>query len=165
MLKKPPNRRRLNQRFIETVKPEGKRKLYWDTVRQGLVLSVEPTGHKSYKLIYTINNRSRWYTIGNAGKVGLKEARSIARYRMGDVYHDVDIQAERQIIRKAGTFEDLADQYLEEHAKLRNRSWKQADFLVRSSSRPGEVVTSPDKFHRLRRDHMKRPFIGKRTYL
>ncbi len=127
-----PSRYRLNDRLVKTVKTEAKRKLYWDTVQPGFVLSVEPTGHKSFKLIYTFNNRPRWYTIGNANKVGLKEARSIARSRMGEVYSGVDVQAERQDARKAGTFEELAHRYVEEHAKRRNKSWEQADFLVRT---------------------------------
>jgi hypothetical protein len=46
--KSPPSRCRLNDRFVKTVKPEAQRKLYWDTIQQGLVLGVEPTGHKSY---------------------------------------------------------------------------------------------------------------------
>ncbi len=97
----PPNRGRLNDRFVRTVKPEAKRKLRWDTVQQGLVLCVEPTGHKSYKLIYTFNNHPRWYTIGNAAKVALKDARDIARKRMGEVYGGVDVQAERQAAKKS----------------------------------------------------------------
>jgi hypothetical protein len=98
-----PNRRRLNDRFVKTVKPEAKRTLYWDTVQPGFVLSVEPTGHKSYKLIYTFDNRSRWYTIANATKIGLKEARGIARNRTGDVYGGEDVQAKRQAVRTAHT--------------------------------------------------------------
>jgi integrase len=130
--KNPPNRCRLYDRLIKTVKPEAKRKLYWDTIQPGLVLSVEATGHKSFKLIYTFNGRARWFTIGNASKVGLKEARDIARKRMGDVYNGVDVQAERQATRNAGTFEQLAYRYVEDHAKRRNKSWRQADFLVRT---------------------------------
>jgi integrase len=135
--KSPPNRCRLNDRLVKTAKPEAKRRLYWDSIQPGLVLSVEATGHKSFKLIYTFNGRARWYTIGNAGKVGLKEAREIARKRMGEVYSGVDVQAERQATRSAGTFEQLAHRYVEEHAKRRNKSWRQADFLVRTYLLPG----------------------------
>jgi integrase len=120
----------LNDRLVKTVKPEAKRRLYWDTIQSGLVLAVEPSGHKSLKLIYTFNGRARWYTIGNASKVGLKQAREIARKRMGEVYGGVDVQSERQAARQAGTFEQLAHRYVEEHAKRRNKSWQQADFLV-----------------------------------
>ena len=80
-----PNRRRFNDRFVKTVRPASKRTLYWDTLQQGLVLAVEPTGHKTYKLIYSMWGRPRWYTIGSANKIGLKEARQIAREKMGDV--------------------------------------------------------------------------------
>jgi integrase len=128
--KSPPSRHRLNDRFVKTVVPEARRRLYWDTIQPGLVLCVEQTGHKSYKLIYTFKGRARWYTIGNASKVGLKEARDIARKRMGEVYSGLDVQAERQAVRQASTFEQLAGRYVEEHAKRRNKSWRQADFLV-----------------------------------
>jgi ribosomal protein L14 len=122
----------LNDRLVKTVKPDTKRKLYWDTLQPGLVLSVEPTGSKSYKLIYTFNNRARWFTLGNAAKVGVKDARAIAKRKMGEVYLGTDIQAERQIVRNAGTFEELAGRYLEEHAKPRNKSWKHAEFLIQT---------------------------------
>ena len=42
-----------------------------------------------------------------------------------------DPVAERRAERGAGTFAELANRYLEEHAKRKNKSWKQADALVR----------------------------------
>ncbi len=93
--KASPNRHRFNDRFIKTVRPGPKRTLYWDTVQHGLVLSVEPTGHKSYKLIYSMRGRPRWFTIGSAQRIGLKEARQIAREKAAEVGRGIDIQAER----------------------------------------------------------------------
>ena len=119
----PPSRRRLNDRFVKTVRPEAKRKLHWDTIQQGLALCVEPTGHKSYKLIYTFHGRPRWYTIGKTSHIDLRGARKIARDKMADVTKGIDVQAEKMAGRRAGTFEELADRYLNEHAKLRNKSW------------------------------------------
>lgn len=129
--KSPPNRYRLNDRFVKTVQPAEKRTLYWDTVQQGFVLAVEPTGHKSYKLIYSMRGRPRWFTIGSVTSIGLKEARQIARERMADVGRGIDVQAERTASRKQATFEELAQRYVEEFAKRCNKSWKQADALVR----------------------------------
>ncbi len=129
--KASPNRHRFNDRFIKTVRPGPKRTLYWDTVQHGLVLSVEPTGHKSYKLIYSMRGRPRWFTIGSAQRIGLKEARQIAREKAAEVGRGVDVQAERMAMRKQATFEELAARYVEEHAKRRNKSWAQADALVR----------------------------------
>jgi integrase len=39
--------------------------------------------------------------------------------------------AERQAARNAGTFAELAQNYLEQHAQRHNKSWRQADKLVR----------------------------------
>ena len=132
--KAPPNRRPLNDRFVKTVKPEAKRVLIWDTLQRGLALQVEPTGHKSYKLVYPFGGRQRWYTISTA--IGLKEARKTARKKLAAVENGVDVQAEKIAARKAGTFEDLAARYLEEYAKRRNKSWKQPEFLVRRYLKP-----------------------------
>jgi integrase len=129
--KSPPNRYRLNDRFVKTVEPAEKRTLYWDTVQQGLVLCVEPTGHKSYKLIYSMRGRPRWFAIGCVTGIGLKEARQVAREKRAAVGRGIDVQAERAASRRQATFEELAHRYVEEHAKRRNKSWRQADTLVR----------------------------------
>jgi integrase len=148
--KAAPARRKLTDRFIKTVKPDAKRTLFWDTVQAGLALSVEPSGHKAYKLVYAFQGRSRWHTLGAADRLGLKEARLIAREKMAEVYRGVDVQAERQAARKADTFDELAGRYREEYAKLRNRSWRQADTLVRTyllprwAKLPAHTITRAD---------------------
>ena len=130
--KSPPNRRNLTDRFVKTVKPQDKRVLYWDEVQANFALAVEPTGHKSYKLIYSFAGRLRWYQIADARAIGLKEAREVARDKMAEVVRGIDVQFEKLAGRRAGTFEELARQYVEEYTKRRNRSWRQADNLVRS---------------------------------
>ncbi len=57
--KAAPARRKLTDRFVKTVKPNAKRTLIWDSVQAGLALSVEPSGHKAYKLVFAFNGRSR----------------------------------------------------------------------------------------------------------
>jgi hypothetical protein len=42
-----------------------------------------------------------------------------------------DPQAEKRARRSAGTFAELAERYVEDYAKRRNKSWRQADKLVR----------------------------------
>jgi hypothetical protein len=49
---------------------------------------------------------------------------------------DQDPQAERQAERSKGTFEELHTQYLEQYAKKKNKSWHQADKLVRRNLLP-----------------------------
>lgn len=131
-VKAAPLRRRLTDLFVRSARPHASRTLYWDTVQRGFALSVEPSGHKAFKLVYSFNGRPRWYTIGSADRIGLKEARQIAREKMGEVYRGVDVQAERRASRGAQTFDELSQRYVDEYAKGRNRSWRQADYLVRT---------------------------------
>ncbi len=126
-----PERVRLNDKFVKAARPGPRRTIYYDEVQKGFVLVVEPTGHKSFKLAYSFGGRPRALHIAATNAIGLAEARAIARDRMADVVKGVDVQAEKVAARAAGTFEELATRYREEFAKKRNRSWAQADFLVR----------------------------------
>src|SRR5215475_8203581 len=106
--------------------------LFWDIEQKGLALAVRPSGHKSYKAIYSYHGRPRWYHIGDAKAIDLAHARKQARRVMNAVAEGSDPQAER----KAGTFEELAKRYVEEYAKNKNKSWRQADKLVRRYAIP-----------------------------
>ena len=57
--------------------------------------------------------------------------RQLAGRVMVAVAEGKDPAAERRADRAAGTFEELATRYVEEHARKANRSWRQADALVR----------------------------------
>ena len=83
-----------------------------------------------------MHGRPRWYHLGNAAAVGLADARKLAGRIMFKVAEGGDPCAERKAQRSKGTFEELAARYVEEHAKRRNRSWKQADALVRRHLMP-----------------------------
>ena len=52
------------------------------------------------------------------------------------VAEDKDPCAERKAQRSKGTFEELATRYVEEYARRKNRSWQQADRLVRKHLLP-----------------------------
>jgi hypothetical protein len=104
--------------------------LIWDTIQRGLALQVQPTGYRAYKLIYRFGNRPRWYHIGAADAIGLADARKIAATLMLRVIQGEDLAAERRTGHQATTFGALAHRYLEEHAKRRNKSWKQASALI-----------------------------------
>ena len=47
-----------------------------------------------------------------------------------------DPAAEKRAERGAGTFADLAARYVERYAKKKNKSWRQADTLVRRYALP-----------------------------
>jgi hypothetical protein len=115
---------------VAKLKPAAKPYLIWDTYQRGLALLIQPSGYRSYKLIYRYHNRPRWLTIGAADAIGLADARQMAAKLMLQVLEGKDPQAEKRAERGAGTFAELAQKYVEQHAKKRNRSWKRAAALA-----------------------------------
>ena len=130
------NKRTLTPRFIRSVKPQEQGFLVWDEDTDGLALSVRPSGSMSWKFIYAFRGRSRWYTIGDGKALGVADARKRARALRVQVDDDKDPQALRKSERSKGTFEELATRYVEEHAKKKNKSWQQADALVKAHLLP-----------------------------
>src|SRR6516225_7397380 len=127
-----PNRRRLSDAFIKTVRPDPSQIIVvWDTLQRGLALRVQPSGHRAYKCVYTIRGRgAHWYHMGDARAISLADARKLASKIMYQVAEGADPHADRLALRNRGSFEQVAERYLEEHAKTKNKSWRQADALV-----------------------------------
>jgi integrase len=125
------NKRRLTELFVRRLTPTDRPYMVWDTQQRGLAIRVQPTGSKSWKAIYSHQGRPRWFNIGDANAIGLAEARTIAADVRLQVARGSDPAAERRAQRDAGTFAELAEKYLEQHAKRKNKSWRQADALVR----------------------------------
>jgi integrase len=126
-----PNKRKLSELFLRSLKPQAKKFLVWDTQQRGLALLVQPSNHRSWKVIYSRRGRPRWYHIGAADAIGLANARRLAADVMYKVAQGKDPAAERKAERSKGSFEELAKKYVEEFAKKKNRSWKQADDHIR----------------------------------
>jgi hypothetical protein len=122
----------LSDAFVKTVRPDLDRTvMYWDTLQRGLALRVEPSGHRAWKCVYTIRGRgARWYHLGDARAIALADARKLAGKIMVAVAEGADPHADRLALRGRGSFEQVAARYVEEHAKKRNKSWRQADALV-----------------------------------
>jgi integrase len=124
--------------------------LVWDDLQRGLALQIQPSGYRAYKLIYRFHNRPRWYHIGAADAIALADARKLAAKLMLEVIQDKDPAAEKRAERGTGTFAEVAHRYVEEHAKRRNKSWRQADTHVRRyllpawGSLPVQTITRAD---------------------
>jgi integrase len=104
----------------------------WDTLQRGLALQVQPSGYRAFKFIYQHSCRSRWYHIGAADAIGLADARKKAAELMLEVLNGKDPAAERRARHQSTTtFGTLASRYVEEHAKRKNKSYRQADTLIR----------------------------------
>jgi integrase len=127
-----PNRRRLTDAFIKTVRPDPDRVVvYWDMVQRGLALRVQPSGHLAWKCVYTIRGRGpRWFHLGDGRAIALADARRLAGKIACQVAEGADPHADRLALRGRGSFEQVARRYVQEHAIKRNKSWRQADALV-----------------------------------
>jgi integrase len=122
---------------VNKLQPKAQAYLVWDTYQRGLALQIQPTGYRAYKLIYRFHNRPRWYHIGAADAIALADARKLAAELMLRVIKGEDPAAEKRAERGTGTFAEVANRYVEEHAKKRNKSWQQGDKLVRRYLLPG----------------------------
>jgi hypothetical protein len=69
------------------------------------------------------NGRSRSAVIGAADAIALADARKLAAELMLEVIRGKDPAAERRAARGAGTFAEMANRYVEEYAKKKNKSW------------------------------------------
>ena len=91
---------------------------------RGFGVRVSAQGRKSWVLRYRTNGRQRRLTLGTFPSLGLAAARASARCALGYVAHGADPATAKQTEQRAGTFRELADLYLEKHAKKRKRSWR-----------------------------------------
>ena len=124
----PPNRRCLTELFVRKTRPKSVAVNVWDEKERGLCVRIQPSGFRSFKFVYSIRGRARWYHIG---QVPLSDARRIAAKLQLAVAEGKDPLAERRAERGQGSFAEVHTRYLETYAKKRNKSWQQANRLVR----------------------------------
>jgi integrase len=126
----PVNKRKLNDRFVASQQAADRDRLVWDSHQPGLALMIRATGRKSWKVVYRFHGRPVWLSLGDARSIGLADARRLTAKVMLAVAEGKDPASERKAERMAGSFADLAAQYVELWAKRHNKSWKQAERLV-----------------------------------
>lgn len=131
-----PNKKKLTELFLRKLQPQRARYLVHDLHQRGLAVQVEPTGHKAWKYIYSVKGRPHWLTFGRADAIGLAEARALAAEATSKVMRGESPRASGGRIAPTLTFGEVAARYVEEHAKKRNRSWPQAEGLVRRNLLP-----------------------------
>jgi len=131
MARRPARKTKLTELAVRKLMPESTDYLVWDTHTRGLALKVMPSGSKAWKVIYSFHGRPRWLHLGDASVIGLADARLMTAEAMLAVARGRDPAAEKKAERGAGTFAELAERYVEQYAKRHNKSWKQADTLVR----------------------------------
>ena len=64
--------------MVSRLRPAARPYLVWDDYQRGLAIQIQPSGYRSYKLIYRFHNRPRWYHIGAADAIALGEPVELA---------------------------------------------------------------------------------------
>jgi integrase len=150
MTRRAPRKRKLTELLVRRLRPAPAAYLVWDTKQHGLALRVQPSGARAWKCIYSRSGRPRWLHLGDAGAIGLSDARHLAAEAMLQVAKGHDPAAERKAARTKGTFAELAARYVDDYAKRHNKSWRQPDALVRRyllprwGKLPADAITRAD---------------------
>jgi integrase len=97
----------------------------------GLLVRVESSGTKTFYFVYSFNRRREWLWIGPAA-MGVAAARLRIKEEWSNVSRGINPQAARMANRGGITFEQLQKRHVEEYAKIHNKSWEQADKLIRA---------------------------------
>ncbi len=146
-------------RTIEALKPaEGSGRVeYWDDSLPGFGMRLSPQGRKTWVLMFWFNGRQRRLTLGTYPALSLSEARQRARDALHEASYGADPAAAKQAERQAETFEELAQEYLDRHAKLKKKSWREdkrlldRDFLPQWRHSRAKAISRRDVIHILDR--------------
>jgi integrase len=115
----------LTHRSIQALVHEGEWMVdYMDESLSGFGVRLHPNGRKTFFVRYRLEGRKR-LTLGVYPAMSLADARSKAKDVLGRVARGEDPQQEKRVDKEAVTFGELAAEYLEKHAKLKKRSWKE----------------------------------------
>ncbi len=131
-------------RSVDALKPRADRYIVRDAKVAGLELRIYPDGRKLWTLRYrNAAKEQRRLNLGKHPRVGLAAARKRANAELRKVDAGIDPQAERQEAQraveraKANSIEALCEAYLERHAKVKKRTWRDDQIKIK-----GEILST-----------------------
>jgi hypothetical protein len=98
---------------------------HWDRSLPGFALRVSAAGRKSWVVMYRHNGRLRRMTLGTYPALGLAEARERARRSLGTAQDGHDPASGKIAARHAKTFRELTEEYIQRHAKVHKKTWRE----------------------------------------
>ena len=90
----------------------------------GFGLRLSASGRKSWILLYRSGRHPRRLTLGTYPILGLADARAQAKEALATVVGGGDPAMVKRADRSAISFGELADDYIERHAKPKKRTWR-----------------------------------------
>ncbi len=122
---------RLTHRSIESLSAGKWMTDYWDDRLEGFALRVSPhSDRRTFIVRYTLKGRRRRVTLGAYPTLSLADARERAREILGAVARGEDPQSKKKAERQAMTFGELAEIYVERHAKVKKRRWREDERVI-----------------------------------
>jgi integrase len=122
---------------VKCLKPPASGQIdYFDAGLPGFGCRVSYGGKKSWIVLYRHNGVKKRLTLGSAKNTSLADARDLAREALAQVDRGQDPAKAKQLRRTADTVADLAEAYLEEHAKPEKRSWKKDESYLKRTVIP-----------------------------
>jgi integrase len=99
---------------------------YWDTRKPGFGIRVSPAGTKTWFVMYRAHGRKKRLKLGRFSlnsefHVSVADARAKAASKLGAVAQGADPAEERARAKTEPTFGELAELYLERHARAKKR--------------------------------------------
>jgi len=105
--------------------PTAGRAWFYDDKQRGLAMQVTPTGSKSFYLYVWHDGKPCRELLGKYPQTTVSQARDGARQKIGLQVAGVDLAGERRARQKEATIAELWENYLELHAKVQKKSWKE----------------------------------------
>src|SRR5206468_6522849 len=88
---------------------------------------VTPNGVRTFVALYRHAGRKRWLTLGTYPPLTLADARDKAKAALRAAELGEDPAEEKRAQAQADTFKELAELYMERHAKPKKKSWRDDD--------------------------------------
>ena len=116
---------KLTKRAIDAFRYGGGWDVRWDEDVPGFGLRLYPSGKKAFVLSYRASGRKRLMVLGRYGAdLTLDQARERAQKHLVQVRDGADPMEERRRAAQGRTFGDLIDTYVERHAKVHKKTWR-----------------------------------------
>src|SRR5262245_26111599 len=97
----------IGQLTVARTRPEATAFQIRDTRLKGFALRAQPSGQKSYKVVYSRNGTTRWYHIGDVREISLGDARKVAAEVLLKVIRGEDPVADRKAQRGGNRFGEI----------------------------------------------------------
>jgi len=137
-------------RLARVTVPDGADRVYvYDAERQHLAFCLTTGGSRSFYVYKRVAGRPVRMKLGDYPTISIETARKLEAVNANDIAAGKDPMEQRRQARAEITFAEVFQRYLEGHAKLKKRTWKEDEqkfekHLGQLKSRRFKTITSAD---------------------